>query len=223
MRRNGRNLLAGLGVILAFVTLGTGCVKMPNTAPVDVALAAGDSLTVRKTVFGIGGKLAELFGVNQEATTVVIPEIWPDVTAGYGNGTFVLLPVSVYAELVESGTTHISLGLFDETVSSAMSWVDRLNALAATVGVSTGTDASGEDVPLVTKTADDTIDWIRIDGSLRAVRTIEASNRFASYVILANPETPVILSLTLSPAARAEFDVLSSFEGFEVAEVRTTK
>jgi hypothetical protein len=220
-RKNESGLLVGFLII--FVLAGSGCIRLPDTTPVDVSLRSGDSLTVRKTVFGIGGSLAELFGVHPDERAVSVRDAWPDTTSGYSNDTFVLLPKSVYQELADTGSTHLSLGMFDETVSEAMSWVDRLNALASSVGVTTGLDANGEDVLLVTRTDDDATDWVRIDGTLQPVRTIKASNRFASYVILANPENPIILSLSLTPAARAQFDVLASFEGFEVSEINHFK
>lgn len=208
-----------MGVFLAFVLLGAGCAT--QTA-INVQLAPGDSIAIRKTVFGIGGKLTELIGVDQDERSIVVPEAWPDATSAYNNDTFVLLPKSVYAELIGTGSSHISLGLFDETVSEALSWVDRLNSLAAMVGAEVGTGGTGEDVLLVTVTDADATDWVRLNGELRLVKTIEASNRFASYKILANSETPIILSLTLTPAARAEFSVLSSFEGFEVSEIASS-
>lgn len=220
MRGNGRTIVAGLGVIL--VLLGTGCVTTPESTPVDLALSAGDTLTVQKTVFGFGGKLLELVGQTSEDQTVAVPAAWPDTSSAYGSDNFLFVPKSIYAELATNGSTHLSLGLFDQTVSDALSWVDRLNALAAKVGVSTGAETAGEDVLLVTRTNDRGTAWVRVDGTLVEVNTIEAGNRFATYEILKNAEAPVILSLTLTPAARAEFSVLSSFEGFAVSEIKTT-
>lgn len=209
-----RPLLAAFAML---VVLGAGCA--PAT-PVDVAIEAGDSITIRKTVFGVGGKLTELVGVDQDERTVVVPEAWPDVTSGYDSDTFVLLPKSVYAELVETGSSHISLGLFDETVSEALSWADRMNALAAMVGADLTIGGTGEDTLLVKVTDADATDWVRVDGTLQTVKTIEASNRFAAYKILADAENPLILSLALTPVARAEFSVLSAFEGFEISGIK---
>lgn len=220
MRGNGRTIVAGAGLVLAL--LGAGCVTTPESSPVDLTLEAGDTLTVQKTVFGFGGKLLELIGQSSEDQMVTVPVVWPDTSSTYGSENFLFVPTSIYAELSTTGSTHLSLGLFDQTVSDALSWVDRLNALAAKVGVSTGTETAGEDVLLVTKTNDGGTAWVRLDGTLVEVNTIEAGNRFATYEILANAETPVILSLTLTPAARAEFSVLSSFEGFAVSEIKTT-
>ncbi|NBS41686.1 hypothetical protein EBS80_03415 [bacterium] len=188
----------------------------------DLTLSAGNTLTVQQTVFGFGGKLLELIGQKSEDRVVTIPDTWPDTSSTYGSDNFLFVPKSIYAELATTGSTHLSLGLFDQTVSDALSWVDRLNALAAKVGVSTGTETTGEDVLLVTRTNDSGTAWVRLNGTLVEVNTIEAGNRFATYEILENADAPVILSLTLTPAARAEFSVLSAFEGFAVSEIKTT-
>lgn len=208
-----RSLVAVLGIL---VIVGAGCTTAP---PVDVTLGAGDTLTVRQTVLGIGGKLTELVGVAQEERDVTVPAEWPSSVTGFEDDTFILLPKETYAELSETGTTHISLGLYDQTISDALGLVDRLNALVELLGGSSVVDTQ-QDVLLVTVTDADATDWVRMNGELVQVKTVEASNLFASYVILANPESPVILSLTLKPAARAQFDALASFEGFEVSEIK---
>lgn len=209
-----RLLVAALGLL---VIVGAGCT---NAAPVDVTLAAGDTLVVRQTVLGIGGKLAELAGVAAEERTLTVPAEWPSATATVDDDAFILLPKETYAELTTAGSTHISLGLYDQTISDALGLVERLNALADLIGVETGIESSGQDVLLVTVTDADATDWLRLNGTLVEVRAIKASNAFASYVILANPDSPLILSLTLKPAARAQFDALASFEGFEVSEIK---
>lgn len=208
-----KSLVATLGLV---VLIGAGC---SNAASVDVTLEAGDTLMVRQTVLGIGGKLTELVGVAQEERVVTIPDPWSSYSTGLEDDTFILLPLETYAELAGTGTTHISLGLYDQTISDALGMFDRINVIMEFIG---GSSAVGtqQDVLLVTVTDADATDWVRLNGELVQVKTIEASNLFASYVILANPESPVILSLTLKPAARAQFDALASFEGFEVAEIK---
>lgn len=205
-------LVAALGIL---VIVGAGCT---NTAPVDVTLEAGDTLTIRQTVLGIGGKLTELVGVAEAEREVTVPAAWPSFSTGLEDDTFILLPTETYAELSATGTTHISLGLYDQTISDALGLVDRLNALVELVGGSSTVEIK-QDVLLVTVTDASATDWVRLNGELVQVKTVEASNWFASYVILANPESPVILSLTLKPAARAQFSALASFEGFEVSGI----
>jgi hypothetical protein len=205
-----------VGVGLALVLLGAGCA---TSAPVDVSLAAGDEIVIRQTVYGIGGKLTELVGVAQDERTVVVPEAWPDVTSAYGQDTFVFLPKSKYAELVANGKTELSLGLFDESLSDALTWTERVNTLLSLVGEQPAELPSGDDVLTVSVTEAQATDWVRLNGELVQVKTIEAANWFASYKILADADSPLILSLTLKPAARAEFSALSSFAGFEVGEI----
>src|SRR3989339_1016814 len=212
----GRERMKSIAVVMSIlVLLGAGCNSSP---PVDLMLGAGDTLTIRQTVFGVGGKLTEFVGVAPEERTVLVPDAWPSSATDFADDTFVLLPRESYAELSETGQTHISLGLYDQKISDALGLVDRLNAVVTALGGSSVLETR-EDVLLVTVSDENATDWVRLNGRLVQVRAIKASNRFASYVILANQETPVILSLTLKPAARAELDALSSFEGFEISEI----
>jgi hypothetical protein len=207
-----------LAILLASVAiLGFGCAPVERA---DVTVSAGDTLVVRQTVLGIGGKLAELAGVTAEERELTVPSVWPTAATTVDDDAFVLLPKETYAELVETGSARISLGLYDQAISDALGLVDRLAALAALIGVKTDAGDMDADVLRVELTAADATDWVRVDGKLEAVKSVEASNAFASYVILANQESPLILSLTLKPAARAQFDALKSFEGFEVSEIR---
>lgn len=207
-----RSLVAAIGLV---VFVGAGCT---NSSPTDLTLVAGDTLVMRQTVLGVGGELAELAGASEETRTLVVPDAWPSDSTSYTDQTFVLLPKELYAELTATGATHLSLGLYDQDISDALSTVDRLNALLAALGA--GTVSVGEDPLRVTVDDADATDWVRLDGELVEVRAIEAKNAFASYVILANPDSPVILSLTLTPAARAELSALAAFEGFEISEIK---
>ncbi len=215
MWRNRRSIVAGIGIVVMVLT-GTGCVA---PEPVALTLVAGDILTIRQTVFGIGGKIAEFFGKESEEQIVIVPAVWPTTSTTYGTDTFVLLPKEKYQELMNGGKTQIGLGLFDSEISDVLSFADRLDSLLALIGQPPTDLPEGEDVLTVTVTDTDSKDWIRLNGELAQVKTIEASNWFASYVILANADSPIILSLTLKPAARAKFDALASFEGFEVSEI----
>lgn len=203
---------------LAAALLGAGCSRAALT---DVTLSPGDTLVVRQTVLGVGGKLAELAGTSSGTREITVPSEWPTALTNVDDDAFVLLPRETYAELAETGTSRISLGLYDQTISDALGLAGRLNDLLAFIGSDVSVGDGTEDVLRVMVTDADATDWVRLDGTLVEVNAIRASNAFANYVILADSECPVILSLTLKPTARAKFDVLASFEGFEVAEIKT--
>ncbi len=222
-------------VVALIVLVGAGCPSQPST---DLAVGAGDTLTLRETVLGIGGKIAELFGAGTNPQTLVLGERDAAIDASlswkkdddWQTGALVLdtsasrlvLSSAQYDGLVTSGSATVSLGLFDETVSGALDWTDSAKAFLTSLNVST----SGFDLPtssdvLTIKTDDLAASaWIRVDGTLQKVDALKASNWFAEYLVLKNADNPLILSVTLKPAADASFN--SALRGFEVSEIKTT-
>ncbi len=225
-------LVAAIAIV---VFVGAGCPTQPST---DLTVGAGDTLTLRETVLGIGGKIAELLGAGTNPQTVVLGDRDAAVDAAlswkkdddWQTGAMVLdttasrlvLSAAQYDGLVTNAGTTMSLGLFDATVSGALDWTDSAKAFLTSLNVST----SGFDLPtstdvLTIKTDDLAAStWIRVDGTLQKVDALKASNWFAEYLILKNADNPLILSVTLKPTADASFD--SAMRGFEVSEIKTT-
>jgi len=87
------------------------------------------------------------------------------------------------------------------------------------------TDASkSQDIYKLTAVNDYQTYSLTVDGAEKTVQTIEASNWFGSYVILANENNPLIIKATLNPFALGSLDLsspLSSFLGYEVTEIKT--
>ncbi len=223
-----------LAAIVAMIVLvGAGCSSAPSTS---LTVGAGDTLTIRETVLGIGGKIAEWFGAGTEAQTVVLSErvATTDATLSWKKandwqtGAMVVdtsksqfvLSSAQYDGLVTGGSTTLSLGLLDTTISGALAWTDSVKSFLSSVNQTAPDLPTATDV-LTIKTDDlATTAWVRVDGTLQKVDALKASNWFAEYLVLKNADNPLILSVTLKPAADASFD--SALRGFEVSEIKTT-
>lgn len=167
------------------------------------------------------------------ATTLNLPERWSEGDGGVSDTSLIWIGRAQYDELVNTRSTKLSLGLFDESLmqvqeatSTLTSYLDRIKSLwpgDATEAVAP--DKIEED--LLTVQAD--ADWgeytLLVDGTRTSVQTIEAKNAFAHYTILANPDDPLILELRLTPLAQGNLEVLSpsgfieGFGGYEVSEI----
>lgn len=214
------------------ILVGAGC---PTQDSVELTVEAGDTLTLRQTVLGIGGKIAEWFGADAQTQAVVLGERVPAKDAAFAwkksadgsisvdpdASTFVL-SVAQYDGLVTNTGATLSLGLLDATVSGALAWTDAAKTFLASMNQSTSTLDLPTSSDVLTIKTDDLASsaWVRVDGTLQKVDALKASNWFAEYVILKSAENPLVLSVTLKPAADASFD--SALRGFEVSEIKTT-
>lgn len=166
------------------------------------------------------------------ATQVLFPEDWSDgETVAYADNALLWLSRAQYDALGVSGSTEINLGKLDaslmEALAATRTVTDLLDAVDAATGSSLSPDTKEvqeKNFFLVTKEKDDT-EWIRVDGALHEVQTVIASNWFATYEILANPDHPLILSVRMTPLANQAFDEASlsglaqSFAGYEVQSI----
>lgn len=215
------------------VLVGAGCSSAPSTT---LTVGAGDTLTLRETVLGIGGKIAEWFGAGTATQEVVLGERNSTVDAelswkkadDWQTGAMVvdtaksqlILSAAQYDGLVTVGSATLSLGLIDTTISGALAWTDSVTSFLSSVNQTVPDLPTSTDV-LTVKTDDlSSSTWVRVDGTLQKVDALRVSNWFANYLILKNADNPLILSVTLKPAADASFD--SAMRGFEVSEIKTT-
>jgi len=221
-------------ILSIVVFVGAGCPSQPST---DLTVGAGDSLTLRETVLGIGGKIAEWFGAGTEAQEIVLGSRDSTVDAAlawrkaddWQTGAMVVdtsksqfvLSSAQYDGLATGGSTTLSLGLLDTTISGALAWTDSVKSFLSSVNQTAPDLPTATDV-LTIKTDDlASSSWVRVDGTLKKVDALKASNWFAEYLILKNVDNPLILSVTLKPAADASFD--SALRGFEVSEIEKWK
>ncbi|MBI5370265.1 hypothetical protein HZA85_03695 [Candidatus Uhrbacteria bacterium] len=159
-----------------------------------------------------------------DASKVLLPLFWAkDQTQG-DDTSLLWLSRKQYDELVNTRKTKVNLGLFDDSISYAMSLTDQVKYFVDRIKGSQD-QPQQEDVLQI----DAKIDWatyaLSVNGVNTAVRAISAQNAFARYTILANPDNPLILSVMLSPASRGSLNLFSkqaigeAFWGYEITGV----
>ncbi|MDG1950753.1 MAG: hypothetical protein P8J32_08140 [bacterium] len=181
-----------------------------------------------------------------DASTLLLPEYWLSQDMGTVNESLLWISSAQYDELVNTRKANISLGLFDESLARIEETTDKLstvtddlkNLLAplAEYGLWEASDTPPEDVQaqadqdLITVQADG--DWstyyVKINGERTGVRAIKASNAFATYKILANPDNPLVLEIQLTPLSQGNLDLgsidlIDGFGGYEITEITKTQ
>lgn len=185
----------------------------------------GDTSTAPKVVYETINKTGSYdSSALDDAINVLLPAYWIEGEQSFENNSIIWLSKQQYENLVNTKTATLSLGLFDEKISSLLEISDKVQGALNALQQKAAAASQSEDIYKLT--AED--DWgtysLNIDGVKQSVRTIEASNWFGSYVILANPDNPLILKATLNPFALGSFDLsspLSSFLGYEVVDILT--
>lgn len=180
-----------------------------------------------------------------DAGTLLLPEYWLAQDMGTVNESLLWISRTQYEELVNTRKTNISLGLFDESLARIEETTDQLGSITEDVksllaplaeyGLFEASETPEtepepeEDEDLITVQADG--DWatyyVKINGVRTGVRAIKASNAFATYKILANPENPLVLEIQLTPLSQGNLDLGSidltdGFGGYEITEIIQT-
>lgn len=147
------------------------------------------------------------------AERILLPAYWPaedyDVT-GQQNSV-IWLSRAQYDELITARTSHIALGLFDSTLEKLQNFSSNVTSALAKLEGRVASDNATTNSDITKLTADQ--DWsnytLSINGVSTVVRTITASSELANYVILANPENPLILKVAIKPLSLG-FTMLST-------------
>ncbi len=157
-------------------------------------------------------------------TKILLPAYWSEGDQSFEDNSIIWLSKEQYESLVSTKTATLSLGLFDEKIAPLVGMSDSVQNALNTLQQKAADASKSQDIYKLT--ADN--DWqnysLIVDGTEKTVQTIQANNWFGSYVILANPENPLVLKATLNPFALGSFDIsspLSSFLGYEVTEIKS--
>ncbi len=152
---------------------------------------------------------AEGFG---EAQAMFLPAFWPEGDAKLADNAVLWLSPRAYRELTTAGTTEWHPGIGGhalETVAAVMkSFNDASMRLFRQTTTATSTSpftltAAGE-IPAFP---------MRVNGNIEHLQAIRATNWLADYLILKNPEDPLILKVSVNPVA------LGALEAFKALGV----
>jgi hypothetical protein len=148
-----------------------------------------------------------------DAKAMLLPAFWTtgDVQAS-GNGGLWLSPSS-YSELASLGKTEWRLGVAENVISPLSAALRKFNDLSARIFGST-TDTRISSPFTVTKTAVLEAYPLKVDGQIVRVRAVKAASWFAEFLILENPDNPLILKTTVNPLAAP------ALKAFETTKIR---
>ncbi len=131
---------------------------------------------------------------------IMLPSEWSDLNhdlAG-GSNTVIWLSKVQYEELTATRHTHLSIGVLDAGLQTA---ADAAVAVKAFIAKISGSNYAGSVSDQAVTELVASAEWgsytLMYAGKKVKVQTIEAENKFASYVILANPDNPLILEVEL--------------------------
>lgn len=135
-----------------------------------------------------------------DAQTMLLPAFWPsgDTTASHNGGLW--LSRSAYDALSEGREVEWRIGMADNALGTMSTAFKTFNELATKYfGSATVVPELSPFTIKKTGTAD--AFPLMLDGRLTLFRTIQASSWFADFVILDNPDDPLILKVAVHPAA----------------------
>ena len=160
------------------------------------------------------------------AKTIYLPAYWGEGDRGVIEDNSILwLSREKYDELVETRVSSLSVGLFDnvlrplELADNISNALNRLKGEAEEV-------SRYKDLYKLEASPEFGSAGVTVSGERKEVRTIQASNWFGAYSILANRDNPLILKVTLNPLSLGAISIISplgileSFLGYEVVEIK---
>ena len=141
------------------------------------------------------------------------PVFWKPEQATLEGNAGLWLSRSAYDELLSRGATEWRLGFGDAALGAAAKALKTMQTVSTLLAGASGTPGAAiEPFRLELKSAA-TILPVRLDGRLEAVQVLLARNWFAEYVILKNPENPLILKVSVNPLA---VEALKAFEPLKI-------
>lgn len=161
-----------------------------------------------------------------DAGTIYLPAYWSEGNRGVvSDNSLLWLSREKYDELVETRVSSLSVGLFDnvlrplEIADNISNALNRLKGEAEEV-------SRYKDLYKLEASPEFGSARVMVNGERQQVRTIQASNWFGAYSILANRDNPLILKVTLNPLSLGAISIVSplgileSFLGYEVVEIK---
>lgn len=142
----------------------------------------------------------------QSGTHLAVPSTWQDGEhnlSGQGN-SLLWLSQHEYETLITTRHATVTIGELDSLIATLLSYYDQASGLLAHInGNETSAPTQADVSGLTTLSAD--ADWGSYDvmyGDEKVrVQTVVAENAFAQFEILANPQNPLVLSVTPRPAS----------------------
>lgn len=159
------------------------------------------------------------------AKTIFLPAYWVEGDSGViEDNTILWLSTAQYDELISARESSLSIGLFDGALH-ALELADNVsNALNRLQGEAEQASRY-KDIYKLEAQPEFGKARVVVDGKSKWARTIQATNWFGTYTVLANRDNPLILKVTLNPLSFGTLSlvsptkILDAFLGYEIVEV----
>lgn len=168
------------------------------------------------------------FKRSEEDRKMLLPAFWEAGESDVEKNGILWLPKDAHARLKQDQKIEWSLGLGIPVLDTATDILSKFNSAAEKLFGDSGKNenASPFDLELVTE---DGLFAVRIDGKVKTVEVLQAKSWFASYLILDNPDNPLILKVTVNPVAASALEAFSPLGvdskslGYEITEIKIGK
>ncbi len=157
---------------------------------------------------------------------ILLPVTWHEGDEGTKqDNSLIWISTEQYDELTQTKKTVLNLGLFDDSLSFALGISDSIHNLVNTLQKDAQKVQDKEDLLSVHAEPDWGTFTLVVDGKETTVQTIQASNWFGRYTILASRDNPLILEVVLSPASKGSLNIfsrekfLNAFAGYKVTKI----
>ncbi len=186
----------------------------------------GEAAAARRSLVWEGASASGTLDVSasDDVQSMLLPAFWTAGMQTASNSSGLWLSRSAYDALSASGTAEWKIGLADRTLTVAASALKSFNDLAFRFFRSA--TAVPEISPFTLKETGTSETFpLTVDGRLLLLRTITASNWLADFVVLDNPENPLILKVAVHPAAEPALRAFASSPvrweelGYEITEM----
>lgn len=210
------------------------------TGTVSDVLGAGGDRTIRVTAAEPGKTVSVDWETADEKGSITareyagshdlfLPVFWKAGAAELaGNGVLWLSP-EAYVELTDQGSTDVRLGLGGGALERAADLLASFNAVISRLSQSATSTAPALPEPFLSAfKGESAVFPLRIDGTIENVRVILAKSWFADYVILKNPENPLVLKVTVNPLAAEALQVFAPLKidtrtiGYEITSISSS-
>ena len=158
----------------------------------------------------------------ENSNSMLLPIIWPEGTLELEDNAAILLSQTAYNQLVTTKEAEWRIGYFDgNLITKVKIFNQELKDKVEFVKEMVSKKESEGDETLYTIAAAGDYDQMSVllNGDKKKVKTIVATNWFGEYMILANPDYPLILKMTPNPLATSDSFDLKSIFGYQITEI----
>lgn len=156
------------------------------------------------------------------ADSLLLPALWPEGSLVVDDSGVIFLSEKTFNELVNNKESILKLSAIDDSLTTKLKIVDEeiKEGKEFLKSLITNQETNAEKNIYQLEAEDDFGSFkVSLNGQTKKVETIVASNWFGEYIILNNPDYPLVLKTTLNPMASEDGFNLKSAFSYQVTEI----